>query len=68
LVYFKGLELTRASTAGYFEMMQTLVAVFITWGFFGAGLLWYQVVAAVVLIAAVTMVQRAQEQTALAPS
>ena len=32
LIYFKGLELTRASTAGYFEMMQTLAAVVITWG------------------------------------
>ncbi|HEX7840855.1 MAG TPA: DMT family transporter, partial [Kofleriaceae bacterium] len=65
LVYFKGLELTRASTAGYFEMMQTLVAVVITWVFFGQGLAWYQVIAAVVLIGAVALVQRAQQQTAL---
>ena len=34
LIYFEGLRLTRASTAGYFEMMQTLAAVCITWGFF----------------------------------
>ncbi|PYJ45786.1 MAG: hypothetical protein DME85_12745, partial [Verrucomicrobia bacterium] len=27
LIYFQGLHLTRASTAGYFEMMQTLAAV-----------------------------------------
>lgn len=65
LVYFKGLELTRASTAGYFEMMQTLVAVIITWAFFGQALAWHQVIAAVALIAAVVMVQRTQEQTAL---
>jgi len=65
LIYFKGLELTRASTAGYFEMMQTLTAVAITWTGFGAGLLWYQVLAAIVLIGAVAMVQRAQQQTAL---
>lgn len=65
LIYFKGLELTRASTAGYFEMMQTLVAVFITWGLFHQGLVWYQVISAVVLIAAVMLVQRAQEHTAL---
>ncbi len=32
LIYFQGLHLTRASTAGYFEMMQTLAAVCITWG------------------------------------
>lgn len=65
LVYFKGLELTRASTAGYFEMMQTLVAVVITWVFFGQALAWHQVIAAAVLIGAVALVQRAQQQTAL---
>ena len=60
LIYFEGLRLTRASTAGYFEMLQTLAAVCITWGFFHATLHWHQVVAAIVLIAAVTMVQRTQ--------
>jgi len=65
LIYFKGLELTRASTAGYFEMMQTLAAVIITWGFFGAALAWWQVIAGLVLMFAVAMVQRAQEATAL---
>jgi DME family drug/metabolite transporter len=60
LIYFEGLRLTRASTAGYFEMMQTLAAVCITWGFFHAGLRPHQVVAAIILIAAVAMVQRAQ--------
>src|SRR5204862_671463 len=38
LIYFEGLRLTRASTAGYFEMIQTLAAVCITWGFFHASL------------------------------
>jgi len=65
LIYFKGLELTRASTAGYFEMMQTLAAVAITWGFFHHALAWWQVIAGVVLIFAVAMVQRAQEATEL---
>ncbi|MCE9575469.1 MAG: DMT family transporter [Deltaproteobacteria bacterium] len=60
LFYFRGLALTRASTAGYFEMMQTLVAVVITWGFFHAPLEVYQVAAGLALIAAVAMVQRAQ--------
>ena len=60
LIYFEGLRLTRASTAGYFEMMQTLAAVCITWGFFHATLRWHQVVAGIVLMAAVSMVQRAQ--------
>ena len=67
LIYFEGLRLTRASTAGYFEMMQTLAAVCITWGFFHAALRPHQIVAAIILIAAVAMVQRAQaaiEQTA----
>jgi drug/metabolite transporter (DMT)-like permease len=61
VIYFKGLELTRASTAGYFEMLQTLAAAAITWGFFGAALAWWQVIAAIVLMGAVAMVQRAQE-------
>ena len=60
LIYFEGLRLTRASTAGYFEMMQTLAAVCITWGFFHAALRLHQIAAALVLIAAVAMVQRAQ--------
>jgi drug/metabolite transporter (DMT)-like permease len=60
LIYFEGLRLTRASTAGYFEMMQTLAAVCITWGFFHATLRAHQIVAAIILIAAVAMVQRAQ--------
>src|SRR5207248_8168793 len=50
LIYFEGLRLTRASTAGYFEMMQTLAAVCITWGFFHASLRWHQMIAAIVLI------------------
>jgi drug/metabolite transporter (DMT)-like permease len=60
LIYFEGLRLTRASTAGYFEMMQTLAAVCITWGFFHAALRPHQIVAAIILIVAVAMVQRAQ--------
>ena len=63
LIYFEGLRLTRASTAGYFEMMQTLAAVCITWGFFHAALHPHQVVAGLVLMAAVAMIQRV-EQTA----
>jgi drug/metabolite transporter, DME family len=60
LIYFAGLRFTRASTAGYFEMMQTLAAVCITWGFFHASLHPHQVVAALVLIAAVAMVHHVQ--------
>ena len=41
-------------------MMQTLAAVCITWGFFHATLRPHQVVSALVLIAAVAMVQRVQ--------
>ena len=62
LIYFQGLHLTRASTAGYFEMMQTLAAVCITWGIFHATLHAHQVVAACVLIAAVAMVHRVQQR------
>jgi drug/metabolite transporter (DMT)-like permease len=62
LIYFQGLHLTRASTAGYFEMMQTLAAVCITWGFFHASLHPHQIIAAIVLIAAVAMVNHVQQQ------
>jgi drug/metabolite transporter (DMT)-like permease len=62
LIYFQGLHLTRASTAGYFEMMQTLAAVCITWGFFHASLHPHQVIAAITLIAAVAMVHRVQQK------
>lgn len=65
LIYFEGLRLTRASTAGYFEMMQTLAAVCITWGFFHATLRPHQIVAGVILMAAVAMVQRVQAETEL---
>src|ERR1044072_69713 len=61
LIYFQGLHLTRASTAGYFEMMQTLAAVCITWGFFHASLYPHQVFAAIILVAAVAMVHRVQQ-------
>jgi uncharacterized membrane protein len=62
LIYFQGLRLTRASTAGYFEMMQTRAAVCITWGFFHASLHPHQVIAALTLIAAVAMVHHVQQQ------
>ena len=62
LIYFEGLRLTKASTAGYFEMMQTLAAICITWGFFHAALRWHQVVAAIILMAAVSMVQKVQSR------
>jgi drug/metabolite transporter (DMT)-like permease len=62
LIYFQGLHLTRASTAGYFEMMQTLAAVCITWGIFHATLHAHQVIAALVLIVAVAMVHHVQQQ------
>jgi drug/metabolite transporter (DMT)-like permease len=65
LIYFQGLHLTRASTAGYFEMMQTLAAVCVTWGFFHASLHPHQVIAAIVLIATVAMVNRVQQQVEL---
>jgi drug/metabolite transporter (DMT)-like permease len=64
VVYFAGLARTRASTAGYFEMMQTLVAVVITWVFFHHPLAWWQCLAGVVLLVAVALVQRAQDQPA----
>src|SRR5450432_3444759 len=68
LIYFKGLRLTKASTAGYFEMMQTLAAVCITWGFFHATLHSHQVIAGIILMAAVAMVQKAQASVESVPT
>jgi drug/metabolite transporter (DMT)-like permease len=62
LIYFQGLHLTQASTAGYFEMMQTLAAVCITWGFFHASLHRHQIIAAIILVVAVAMVHHVQQQ------
>jgi drug/metabolite transporter (DMT)-like permease len=62
LIYFQGLRLTRASAAGYFEMMQTLAAVCITWGVFHASLHVHQVAAAIILIAAVATVHHVQQE------
>jgi len=63
--YFRGLSATRASTAGYFEMMQTVIGAAISWLWFDGSLTWYQAIAAIVLICAVAMVQRVQEATAV---
>jgi drug/metabolite transporter (DMT)-like permease len=60
VVYFAGLKHTRASTAGYSEMMQTVVAAFITWVFFHEALHRHQIGAAICLIGAVAMVQYEQ--------
>ena len=62
LVYFAGLARTRASTAGYFEMMQTLAAVAVLWTFLGERIVWFQIIASAVLVVAVAMVQRAQQR------
>ena len=55
LIYFEGLRLTQASTAGYFEMMQTLAAVCITWGVFHATLQPHQIIAGLILMVAVAL-------------
>src|SRR5947208_16189491 len=67
LIYFEGLRLTRASTAGYFEMMQTLAAVCITWGCFHAALRLHQVIAGIVLMVAVTMWPRERAEGGTVP-
>ncbi len=68
LFYFEGLRRTRASTAGYFEMMQTLAGVLVTWGYFGHPLHSHQIFAAVILIGAVALVQRAQARIEWTPA
>lgn len=61
MIYFKGLSLTRASTAGYFEMLQTFAGALVAWIVVRtATVTWSQAVAGGVLVFAVGMVQRAQ--------
>jgi len=61
MIYFKGLSLTRASTAGYFEMLQTFAGALVAWIVVRtATVTWSQAVAGGVLVLAVGMVQRAQ--------
>jgi drug/metabolite transporter (DMT)-like permease len=57
LVYFTGLKHTRASTAGWFEQVQTIVAAFVGWVWFDGKITLLQLGAAAALIVAVTMVQ-----------
>ena len=59
---FVATEHLREASTGYFEMMQTLAAVCITWGFFHASLHLHQVIAAIILIGAVAMVHHVQQQ------
>jgi len=59
---FVATEHLREASTGYFEMMQTLAAVCITWGFFHASLYLHQVIAAIALIAALAMVHHVQQQ------
>jgi drug/metabolite transporter (DMT)-like permease len=61
VLYFKGLSLTRASTAGYFEMLQTLAGALVAFLVVrSASLAPHQLAAGAVLVVAVAMVQRAQ--------
>jgi drug/metabolite transporter (DMT)-like permease len=55
------MEHLREASTGCFEMMQTLAAVCITWGFFHASLHPHQVIAAIVIIGAVAMVHHVQQ-------
>lgn len=60
LIYFWGMRHTRASTAGYFEMAQTLAGAAISWMVFNDKLKIHQILAGCILLFAVTMLQRAQ--------
>jgi drug/metabolite transporter (DMT)-like permease len=60
LIYFEGLRHTRASIAGYFEQVQTIVAAFVGWAFLGGKITALQLGAAAALLVAIVMVQRVQ--------
>lgn len=63
-LYFKGLSLTHASIASFFEMAQILASLLVTWGLFGQTLSLQQIIAGIFLLVAVTQINRVQEAVA----
>jgi drug/metabolite transporter (DMT)-like permease len=63
-LYFKGLSLTQASVAAFFEMFQIIAALCVTWGFFGQALSPHQLVGAVLLCIAAFKINRIQGRIA----
>lgn len=70
-IYFLGLKYTKASIAGYFEMMQTLAALLVTWllpailpavGYASSPLYIHQIIAGLILILAVALIQWQQNK------
>ncbi len=60
-LYFKGLSLTQASVASFFEMFQIVAALVVTWGFFGQTLSPHQIVGGLILMIAVYFINRIQD-------
>jgi drug/metabolite transporter (DMT)-like permease len=54
--YFYGLKYTSAVAGTFCEMFQTVAALLVTWGFMGQALAAHQVVAGIVLMAAVARI------------
>jgi drug/metabolite transporter (DMT)-like permease len=57
-LYFAGLARTRASVATFAEMAQTFASLIITWGVLGDALSLQQIVAGIVLLAAIFFINR----------
>ena len=66
-IYFAGLKTTSAAIAGYCEMAYTVSSTVISWAVLGHPLNGVQVLAAIGLVAAIVMLNRAQEPAAGAP-
>jgi drug/metabolite transporter (DMT)-like permease len=66
-LYFKGLSMTNASVASFFEMAQIVASLVITWGFFGQTLSLQQIVAGVFLLVAVMQINRVQHTVLMPP-
>jgi drug/metabolite transporter (DMT)-like permease len=60
VLYFKGLQLTSAAVASFWETAQVVAALLVTWGMLGQPLMPHQVVATLVLVVAVWQIDRAQ--------
>lgn len=61
VIYYKGLAHTPATVGTFCEMVQNLAALLVTWGLLGDALTPHQMIAAVVLLVAVSKLNAAQQ-------
>jgi drug/metabolite transporter, DME family len=62
-IYFKGLSITPAGVAAFWESAQVVAALGISWGVLGQALMPHQLLATVLLVVAVVQIDRLQAQS-----